>query len=272
MNFAAGVTLYNPSNEQISRIIEYSKSFKYVILFDNTDNLQNRYVFPSNFVYFSEGKNMGLPYAFNHIIDFCLNNNIDFLCTLDQDSIYTFDDICNMKSFIENKLDVEKVGVIGPFIDYGKNDSKNTNEVVFRKWVITSGAFINVKIIKKENIRYDLNYFIDKFEIDLCQQFISKKYDVIMYYGATLHQRLGELNYKGHSEHNAIRHYYIFRNRYYFNKKWRSPLMRVIYNFLQTQRHLYRILKFETGFKEKKKMLKIARKDHRCGKYGKYDH
>lgn len=35
-------------------------------------------------------------------------------------------------------------------------------------------------------------YFIDKFEIDLCQQIIQSKKDIVVYYGSVLAQHLGD--------------------------------------------------------------------------------
>ena len=35
--FAAAITLYNPTDEQIQRAISYSQTFDYVILLDNSD-------------------------------------------------------------------------------------------------------------------------------------------------------------------------------------------------------------------------------------------
>ena len=70
MRFAAGITLYNYTTEQIERIRNYSKVFDAVYLFDNSDE---GYQTPpidlkDNEFVITEGRNMGLPYAFNQII------------------------------------------------------------------------------------------------------------------------------------------------------------------------------------------------------------
>lgn len=273
MKFSAAITLFNPTSEQIDRIINYSSSFDVVFLFDNTEGSPDyKAIFPENVIYHTENVNKGLPYAFNYMMNESLAFSVDFMCTLDQDSVYLRSDIEAMKKFIENFDSIKKTGVIGPFIDYSNNKYSTRNTYKLKKWVITSGAFVNVKLANTLGINYDENYFIDKFEIDLCQNFLSHRCFIIMFYGAVLHQSLGETNSKGYSEHSSLRHYYIFRNRFYFNKKWFCFFKRNILNILQTMRHVWRIKKRENNPGEKIKMLKVAKQDFRNDKYGKYDH
>ena len=87
--------------------------------------------------------------------------------------------------------------------------------------------------------------------------------------GAVLNQKLGDDNGSKHTSHNPIRHYYIFRNRFYYNKKFYSPFKRIFLNVAQTIKHLGHVLWFESDKVTKIKMLTIAYMDYKSGRMGK---
>ena len=105
MKFAAGITLYNPTPLQLEHIKEYGKSFDYVFLFDNSEPeyKQIKNDFGDNFIVLSKGYNVGLPSAFNEIIKNEKCQEIDFLCTLDQDSVFSELEIQKLKDEAKKK-------------------------------------------------------------------------------------------------------------------------------------------------------------------------
>lgn len=270
MRIAAGITLYNYTNDQVQRIREYSKSFDKVFLFDNSevDYPKPNLELDDSFVVISGGGNKGLPYAFNSIIDRC--GEYDFLCTLDQDSVFLTEDINKIKQYLESYKEKDNLGVIAPYIDYGCARYTLSQCVEKKRWVITSGSFVNLNVLRKEKVCYDNAYFIDKFEIDLCEHLLSLGYNVFMYYGSVLHQSLGEDSGHNHPNHSALRHYYLFRNRLYFNNKWHGIVTRYFLNIAQTLRHELLILLYEK--KKWDKMLKLlpAIVDYYKGNMGKW--
>ena len=270
MLFAAGITLYNPSEKQIENALGYSDYFDRIFLFDNSDDgicRKGKMDAIDKVVYLDGNGNNGLPYAFNRILEKCVG--YDFLCTLDQDSLFSGPDIEHIKKYIENKIDIKKCGIISPYVDYGIRTYTLSESIESKKWVITSGSFVNLNIIRKEELSYDENYFIDKFEIDLCQQLIVKDYEVLMYYGSVLHQELGDSNGHTHTNHSPLRHYYLFRNRFYFNKKWYKGIKRIFLNVAQTIRHLCLILLYENDKTRKIYQFVEAIKDFKNLKFGK---
>lgn len=274
MKYAAAITLYNPTSEQIAHCKEYAESFQRVFILDNSEEeniLIQRSFEASCFTYIKMNGNEGLPNAFNRVLDLKQLNTFDYLCTLDQDSIFSFHDISRMKAFIEqsNKnKEFSKVAIYAPVIDYG-NGIKYTNGYEYRNKVITSGSFLKVKELKKHNIRYDENYFIDKFEIDLCQQLLTYGYQIVVCFESVLKQQLGDSNNTKHSSHNSLRHYYLFRNRLYFNHKYYGKAKRYSLNTLQTVRHVVSILLYEKEPVEKIAQLFPAIKDYCLGRMGK---
>jgi rhamnosyltransferase len=270
MRFAAGITLYNYTNDQVLRIKEYSKAFDKVFLFDNSevDYPKPKLELDDRFIVISGEGNRGLPYAFNSIIDRC--GEYDFLCTLDQDSVFLTDDINKIKLYLESYKGKEYLGIIAPYVDYGYAKHRLSESVEKKRWVITSGSFVNLNALRKEKVYYDNAYFIDKFEIDLCEHLLTKGYDVLMYHGSELHQSLGEDSGHNHPNHSALRHYYLFRNRLYFNNKWHSIVIRYFLNIAQTLRHELLILLYEEN--KWAKMLKLvpAIVDYYKGNMGKW--
>jgi len=272
MKFAAGVTLYNPTQEQLSRISDLQSSFDMIFLFDNSepDYIKPEYPEGEKIVLQSEGFNKGLPFAFNSIISRC--DDYDFLCTLDQDSSFLHGDIVSICNYIEKSVNIDDTGIVAPFIDYGYNVQKVDSIVEQKRWVITSGAFVNLHIVKKERLKYDDNYFIDKFEIDLCWQLTTRGYKILMYHPSVLHQQLGEKKGKSRSSHNALRHYYLFRNRFYFNNKWYKGPKKWFLNVAQTTRHLLMVIRYEDEPAKKLKSFAEATKDYLAGRMGKKDY
>lgn len=273
MRFAAAVILYNPKKIDIARVSEYIKSFDIVYLYDNSlDNSSYYNELPldrDNVIYNYNNKNDGLPVAYNTILNYLANEKIDYICTLDQDSEFSYEDICNMKEYIEHGAD-DKIAIYAPLVQYAhrKDYEIKKEEIKLCKWVITSGAFINLEILKKHEIKYDTNYFIDKFEIDLCKQLTNLGYKIVMYNRAILRQTLGEINKQGYSEHSVLRHYYLFRNRFYFNKKFYGIPKRWSLNVLQTIRHFWEIIVREGEKGKKLGAFFEATKDYCVGKMG----
>lgn len=270
MKFAASVTLYNPNESQIEHVLEYKNSFDVVFLFDNTEsgNKKDLLSLPENCVLLNENRNCGLPYAFNKTIEDPRTQATDFLCTLDQDSTFKKEDIASIKKYLEKSDDVEKIGIIAPFVNYGYGKHKKTNEVESKKWVITSGAFVNLNVIRKEKMTYDNAYFIDKCDIDICQQMLSRGYKVLVYHGAELFQTLGEYNGHKHPNHSTLRHYYLFRNRFYFNNKWFGKWKCIVLDVLQTLKHVCLIILYENDRKNKLKVLPRAFIDYKKNNMG----
>mgnify|MGYP000373584331 CR=1 FL=1 len=281
LKFVAGITLYNPDLNIVEHINGYLDSFDAVVVFDNSDkrNIEyNRIICQFRkdvrLIYIDGKGNMGLPYAYNRMMEDERIADFDYMCTLDQDSIFLHEDIVSMKNYIENQLPDfgERVAVIGPYIDYGnRRDDKHITKrhVEEKKWLITSGAFVNLHLYHNGGFSYDENYFIDKFEIDLCKQFTNAGYRVLMYHASVLHQRLGEDNGHSHPNHSSLRHYYLFRNRFYFNKKFYSIPKRWILNILQTARHVLLIALYEDDRILKVSELWKAAKHYRNKNFGK---
>lgn len=250
MKYAAAITFFNPTDNNIKQVCKYSTMFDFILIYDNSESQAEQLSelkYYDNIIYFYNSKNDGLPVAYNFLLGETQKLNIDFMCTLDQDSEFLYEDIIIMKSMIESFEDNElsRIGIIAPFIDYSFSSTRRNN-IKSVEWVITSGAFLNLRVIRKNNIFYDEYYFIDRFDIDFCKQVRKHGLKIIVNENAVLNQRLGTKGYFGHSQHSPFRHYYIARNRYYYNYKYFSSLKAFELSFLQTIKHILVVLFFES--------------------------
>lgn len=255
MKFCCGVTLYYPSQEEINNVLMYSKIFDHVYIFDNTDShayRKNRENFKNkkDITYISFGENKGLSVAYNSMCDLAIKNDFDYICLLDQDSSVHNEDFEKIKNkiYIDNK---KNVAIYVPKIVYKHKEykMKNDNNDCEIEWEISSGSFINLMVYMKTN-KFDENYFIDRLDYDYCYQVRRLGYKIIRINDVELHQKLGEVCsgiFSNVSQHNTIRHYYIFRNRLYFNYKYYSRIKAGAISILQTIKHVGLIILFENN-------------------------
>lgn len=267
MKFDVAITLYNPECNILDKIKEYERVFDEIYLFDNTENINHMIELNNTsdkIHYFCNGENNGLPYAFNYVLKH-LSDETDFLCTMDQDSVFNEKDIVLMKDMLEqNKID--DLGILCPKVIYDYKQYSAKINVKKVKYCICSGSFVNMSVIRNFNIKYDENYFIDRFDIDICQEIVEHGYYIYQYDNAVLYQELGEKSQYKHSNHSVDRHYYIFRNRFYFNNKYiKNKFKKYLLNITQTIKHILLIVLYEN-----KKIKKIKELKYSCIDYKNY--
>lgn len=284
LNFAVAVILYNPDSKIKKQIDIYKKQFDRIYLFDNSDSPEyNRYLADSTKVYhYYEGINKGVSYALNKIFEWAIEENIDYILTMDQDSRYDEFNILKMKKYIaerksENiaiyctnygKLYVKEGREVESPLHISKKEIKNVN------FCMTSGSFVNVKALKRIGALED--WFIGLVDYDLCASFVEKGYSIQMYGDSWFYQRVG----KGTKDsrlnrifrvvhHDKERYYYMIRNAFYFLKKYKKN--KVLSNMVKKQiiRILFNLL-FENNKIEKIKYCLKGYTDFIKNKKGQY--
>lgn len=278
VEYACGITFFNPTIDIIENAYKYCDLFDFVYVYDNTEIKErnekvydrlNEIINDQRIIYLTEGVNKGLPYAFNRIIENVLQKeSIVFLCSLDQDSEFLPEDVKAMKAFIEEMENNKEYAVIAPHILYNAESNSKASIIKECRYVIASGSFINIQALKESGVRYDENYFIDRFEVDFERQLQKKGYKIGEYYGAVLYQKLGTESGHKHPNHSALRHYYIFRNRFYFNRKFYKKSKAILLNITQTVKHLCLIMFFEDHKIQKISQLSNAYKDYKNSVFG----
>lgn len=281
LKFCCGITLFYPNEDELLAIKDYGEIFEKVFVFDNTDdesikkNANKIRSYNSlNITYIAEGFNQGLSIAYNNMCELASNESFDYICLLDQDSIFSKGNIKMMFDVIST-YDNKVTAVFCPQISY---EHKQNHEVCNMNinlkevdWAISSGSFIKLSIYSKTS-KFDVNYFIDRIDYDYCFFIKAEGFKIIQVKGIQLEQKLGEVINNSISQHSPLRHYYVFRNRLYFyiikNKK--NGFMRYITSIILSLKHLFIVILFETKKREKMVMLCKGLNDFNKRKFGKY--
>lgn len=245
-SYAAGIVLYNPDIMRLKENLDaVSSQVQKVYCFNNglkdSEELIRLFTDYDNVYLIGEGKNVGIATALNELIKQADKDNVEWLLTLDQDSV-----VCD--GMIENLASLRKeknVAIICPIIEdvRRKNEEKviisNTYEDV--DFCITSGSFMNVK--KTIEIGgFDDWLFIGLVDDEICYRVRIRGYRIIRNNNVVLNHELGnltpsklekfylkvgdllhnesikKLSYK--REVSPMRLYYATRNMIYLNRKY----------------------------------------------------
>lgn len=273
MKCACGVIIYNPCDGDIKNIIYMAKIFEKIFLYCNS-SLKEKDVDLlgklGNVCFLGSGRNDGLSIGCQNLCDTAKNQYFTHIILFDQDSRMAKNDIDMMiDSAKENNLKSRKVAIISPQIvlkgapQYGIENKEID-------WCITSGSLIDLAVFEY-GIMFDNNYFIDRVDIDFCKQIKKENFKILQLNSIKLNQDLGvykKILGKNYYEHSPIRHYYIARNRLYFNKKYN---VNVLKTFLQMIKHLGEIILFEKDKKKKISMFFLGIEDYFYKKMESYD-
>lgn len=223
---ASVVILYNPKQEVLENILSYAKQTKTVYVLDNSKDYHHDIINEINKIdkveYHAFKSNFGVAYALNYAAKLAIENNFDFLLTMDQDSVAS-------NSMVKNLLDVfvgrDNIGISAAYAVnkyYPKNPPDN--EIHNINKVITSGNLINLKIYKSVG-PFMNDLFIDYVDFEYCFRLRKMNYKVMMNNAAVVNHSVGVLKkwnilgFKFYStNHSPLRLYYRTRNRFYLRR------------------------------------------------------
>lgn len=249
MEFAIGYVLYNPTKKQINTInsIAQSQLYKTVLVYDNSSETHAD-LLDANVIYYTNLNNDGLPKAYNHFLDIVEEENIDYICLMDQDSSYPIQEMKNMMEFLACES-MDNVLVIGPR-SYAAVSVKvpRAKKISCADYIINSGSFINLRLTKEYKLRYDEKIFLDRVDYDFCMNAHRLGLDVNIYEDSVLIQELGyskKVLGKMYCRHAAIRYYYIIKARNYTNVKYKGRFFGHIISLIQNVWTMLNVLIYE---------------------------
>lgn len=263
LKIGAGVTLFNPTLEEINNVIKYAGIFDKVYIYDNsTEEYDRSGLDRPSIEIISQGSNDGVGKACRVMTEQAKQDQFDFIMLFDQDSKMDRDNIMRIIEFIRSQ-EVEAM-IYSPQIVFNEKTAIIKGGYKYVDWCITSGTVVKLEDYG-ENVTFDDNYFIDRVDKDFCYQVIKNNKKICQVNDALLYQQLGETSSNGYSMHQPFRHYYIARNRAYFNKKYKKSNLLTIF---QSISHICIIIKNEPEKKEKIKMVFKGISDYKKGKMG----
>lgn len=277
MKLAVVVVFYNPSEENIKNIKNYLQSVDQVYVIDNSEDKVIRLQDTKKIKYIKLGENKGIAYALNKGANLAIEDQYEYLLTLDQDSLITSEIIKGMKSYLIDHAS-EKIGLISPYQDIDSKEEVSKVEAEEMIEVMTSGNIINLDAYQKIKGFKDW-LFIDCVDTEYCMNLNQHGYKVVRLNQLKMKHKLGNLTIHklGNKtypcyNHNPIRRYYIMRNTLYIKKMYGSVYKEYTDHLIRVQKgQVKRILAFESQKFAKLKMMYKGYRDFKKGKKGKLD-
>lgn len=221
-----GVTvLYNPTEEIFNNINSYLDGVDKLYLVDNSEKENNSekeklIKSSSKIEYIKMNGNEGIAKALNIAKNKAIDEKFNWLLTMDQDSKFENNDFIKMLELVEKYFN-ENIAIFSPFHKM-PNSIFADEEIIEKNTVMTSGNLLNLKIVKEIG-DFEEKFFIDEVDYDYCLRIRKQNYKIMVLNKIILNHNLGNIKkYKlfSTSNHNAIRRYYITRNKCYMIKKY----------------------------------------------------
>ena len=271
-SISAGIVLYNPNIKELKKIVfKLCNNLSKVYLINNNSNNTeaiNKNFNNSNIIIINNKENYGIAKGLNQILDLSLQNNDEFVLTLDQDSCLEVTDIEKMLEYSTNDCSL----IVPNINDINKPKIKKYNsEFDYIKRAITSGTLMRVSDIK-ENGYFDEKMFIDYVDFDYCKRVISNNKKILRVNNINLNHAVGKRIKRKFlfftvypTNHNAQRIYYYSRNIRYYLKKHKKNLS--LKEKLIEKKYLYwklvSIILYEKDKKNKIKAFYKGKKDYK---------
>lgn len=256
MKVAGIVIIYEPNEEVIGNITSWSDEVDFVYLIDNSKNRHEELLKIKNARYFHLKKNRGLCGGMNYGCRKAINDGMDYLAALNQDTWISKGEISKLFKTISGIEGKAVCGTNFKYIYRKRGKRIFSNESAYDKsrrtvpWVIMAGCAFSSKAFM-ESGGFDEKLFIDNLDIDFCLRLRKKGYDIIrlgdIYIfqepGNTVRKKVGNRVFHI-SGLSAERRYLTFRNERYLRKKWQTD-----YNEyrLKLYKHIISIIFFESN-------------------------
>lgn len=174
-------------------------------------------------------RNEGIATALNTGIEYAIENNYEWVLTMDNDSEATNNMLSSMKTVYESIDLKERKDIVSIFPShvekgYGKYENikesdLNNLKFDFIEAEITSGNLVKTEVFKALGLLED-RLFIDLVDVEICLRLLKNNLRMIKVEGAVLLHSLGNSTKRkiltkevAVTNHSALRRYYITRNR-----------------------------------------------------------
>ena len=276
MHLSAVVVWYNPTNKEKENINSYIKYVDKLYIVDNSEK-ENAFKNNKKIHYVFNGENLGIAKALNIGADLALKEKYDWLLTMDQDTSFKNDDVKKIFEYIKNN-DMKNIGIVSPWHDTKLHIQKPKEEIDYPIDVMTSGNFLNLKILKKIGGFKD-EYFIDGVDIEYCLRLKKYNYKVMRLNKFSIKHNLGNISYKHFLKkellclnHNYLRVYYRVGNYNYIKQEYHDIAPEFCNILVKIKALVWCIIFYENDKIRKLKSIYYAKKDFKNNIYGKYNH
>lgn len=223
------IVTFNPDERLFLSLENVQKVTDKIVIVDNdsSDKSFIEYI-RSNFfkdrpTILEQKTNLGIAGALNHGVQYLKENfKVDYVLTLDQDTILLEDDLNKIITEANQRFD--KIGIIAL-------GERNTISVGYKeiKYVITSGNIVLMEIFN--SLKFREEFFMDQVDFDFDYEVIKLGYRIVLADGYFIDHKLGikwgKLTYEP-----LPRMYYVIRNSTVLFCEKKLPFMNYIYQIL----------------------------------------
>lgn len=270
------VVWYNPTDEEKGNINTYIKYVDKIYIIDNSEK-ENEYKKNKKIQYQFNNENLGIAAALNMAVEYAIKDGYEWLITMDQDTNFQNDDISKILNYIsQNNMD--KVGIVSPWHNTKLHVAKPTESIDYPLDVMTSGNFLNLKVLKKVG-GFKEELFIDGVDIEYCLRLHKKGYKVVRLNDYEIIHNLGNICYKKVFKkelvclnHNYIRDYYKIRNYRYIKQEYKKDFPEFCNILIKVKSMIWCIIFYEKDKFRKLRSILYGYIDYKRGITGKYNH
>ncbi len=238
----AVIILYNPTQNQITRVIEQSINFDDCYVIDNSSFTSEKLVNFSGCKYFPLLDNLGIAEAQNvairQILEDEASSDNDLIYFFDQDSIYDVNLITSLKShFLKLYFEDQKNRVVGPcyIVDDEVEVYNNSTECLNKLSIISSGMVTNILTLKECGLMMS-QLFIDCVDHEWCWRVDKMGYRIHQISNLKMCHKIGDgnLHFLGliFNICSNVRCYYQFRNWVYLLSRNKVPSKILLKSFI----------------------------------------
>ncbi len=273
----AGIVLYNPDIDRLKlNITAIAGQVELVVLVDNGSanitSIKDLLSSYTNTKLIENGDNLGIAKALNQILEEADKQAVDWVLTLDQDSI------CPDNMMAEFSQDVgANIGMICPRLDIiGWNVDDNSNQPKVEKVndCITSGALTSVNAWRQIG-GFNEDYFIDLVDSEFSLRMKLNGFDILRdnavsmthEVGESIEKKIGPLTFRC-TKHTPIRCYYMVRNHLAYTRQYKQHLDMFFERKMLVHKVVTSIMVADNKC-ETIKMMCRAKRDYKNNKFGK---
>ncbi len=275
MKFAGVVVWYNPTDNDKKNIYSYLPGLDKLYIIDNSDE-ENSFKLDKKIEYIFNGENKGIAKALNIAAKKSLDNGYEWLLTMDQDTVFEFEKLEELKKYIDKKE--EKIAIICPWLDTKLKIKKSKQKIDYPLDVMTSGNLLNLNVYRKIGGFLD-DFFIDGVDMEYCLRLKKYGYKIKRINIISIKHNLGNIFYKKFFKknflcmnHNYVRYYYRVRNYHYIYDLYYKNEPEYCNSILKFRAMIWCIIFYEKDKYRKLRAVYDGYKDYKKNIKGKYYH
>ncbi len=260
---AVVITYYPNIVDTIINIKQYVEKVDRLVIWENTPLIdRDKYhfelpEFSNKITYKSTGRNEGISFPLNSIIEYGIRESYSHLLTMDQDSYWI-----NFHDFILFIEECKNHNILAycPQVTNVYEREQKQHEPIKMEECITSGTIYSLKACSILG-KFDEKFVIDAVDLEYCYRGRKLGYDTLMLPVGTLNHKLGNpkkiCNRWVSSNYSTFRTFHIIRNHIWVWKKYPEYFSKKEYLYRETILRFFYII---IGEKSKlKKILAIIR-------------